>query len=171
MATMLDLRRTDLRDSAYHVPYWITSARMVGADCEDLGACLFSFPTAGKITIVHEVVLQVEVVFTAGTVLTIGSATILTDAVTTAGTITNVDADEYILNADFTLTSTGYYGPTTGTGSDWLGGAVSKTWAAPRFISGLADNVPCVYALFTHAQSILAGVARLHMLITNIPGK
>lgn len=170
MATMIDLRRTDLRDMAYQVPYWISSARMIGADCEDLGACLFSFPKAGQIIFIQEVVLQVEVAFTAGTVLTIGSATIATDDITTSGTITNVDADEYLLNADLTLGTPGYYGPTTATGSDWLTGAVAMTYAAPRFILGAASTVPCVYALFSHATTILAGAARLHMLITRIPG-
>jgi hypothetical protein len=171
MATMLDLRRTDLRDSVYASPYWISSGRISATDpIKDKGAVLFSFPKAGQIILIHEVVFQVEVVFTAGTTCTIGSGSIATEAITTDGTVTNVDVDEYMLAADITLTTLGYYGPTTGTGSDWLTTTVSHTYAAPRFILGAAATVPVVYTVVTNAGAIAAGAGRLHMLITNIPG-
>jgi hypothetical protein len=168
---MYDIRRTDLRDSVYASPYWITSGKVLGADIKDKSVCFFSFPVAGKITLIHEVVFQVTTVFTAGTSGTIGSGTIATDDITTLGVLTNVDVDEYILAADMTLTSEGYYGPDTGHTSDWLTQVAAGSYTAPRFIVGAAATVPVVYAVLTSAGAITAGVGVLHMLISNIPGK
>lgn len=168
---MYDWRRTDLRTNVLETPYWISSGLVDGPTAEDAENCLFSFPTAGLITIVHEVVLQVVVALTASTVITIGSGTLATDAVTTGGTLTNVDADEYLLATDITVGTPGFYGPVTGqTTSDWLTAEAARTWAAPRFIKGAATTVPVVYAVCTNTGTITAGSFRLHMLISNIPG-
>ena len=167
---MYDWRRTDLRSNVLETPYWITSGLVVGATAEDKENCLFSFPTAGLITIVHEVVLQVVVALTSSTGITIGSGTLATDAVTTGGTLTNVDADEYLLAADITVGTPGFYGPVTAHTSDWLTAAAAKTYAAPRFITGAATTVPVVYAVCTNTGTITAGSFRVHMLISNIPG-
>jgi hypothetical protein len=168
---MYDIRRTDLRDSVYASPYWITSGKVIGADVKDASVCFFSFPVAGRITVIHEVVFQVTTGFTAGTTGTIGSGTLATDLITTGGVLTNVDVDEYVLAADITLTAEGYYGPVTAHTSDWLTQVAAGSYTAPRFIVGAATTVPVVYAVITNAGAIAAGVGVLHMLISNIPGK
>lgn len=168
---MVDWRRTDLRSNVLETPYWITSGLVLGATAEDGSNCLFSFPVAGRITIIHEVVLQVVVALTSSTVITVGSGTIATDDITTGGTLTNVDADEYLLAADITVGTAGFYGPTTANTSDWLTAKAAGTYAAPRFIVGAASTVPVVYAVTTNTGTITAGSYRVHMLITNIPGK
>ena len=167
--TAIDYRRTDERNHVWLNPYWISSGVMVGADCEDKGAILFSFPKVKKFCI-EQVVLQVIVGFTSNTVITIGSGTLATDGVTTGGDITIVDADEYLLNADITIATAGWYGPTTANTSDWLTAKVAGTHAAPYILTGAATTVPVVYATMTNSGTIAAGTARLHMLITEIPG-
>lgn|SRR5574343_215346 len=169
--TIIDYRRTDLRTNVLETPYWISSGRMFGPDCEDLAALCFSFPTAGLITIVMQVVFQVEVAFTSSTLIHVASGTLATDAVTTAGVVTEVDADEYMLHEDITVGTAGYYGCTTSNTSDWLTAKAAGTWAAPLFITGAASTVPCVYVTMTNSGTIAAGYGRLHMLITNVPGK
>lgn len=165
-----DWRRTDLRTNVLENPYWISSGLVDGATAEDCENLLFSFPTAGLITIIHEVWLQVVVALTANTVITLGSGTLATDAVTTGGTVTTVDADEYLLAADITVGTPGFYAPVTGHTSDWLTAEAARTGAAPRFIKGAATTVPCVYAVTTNTGTITAGSYRVHMLISNIPG-
>ena len=169
--TAIDYRRNDLRSEVHESPYWITSGRLFGPDCEDKGALCFSFPVAGRITIVLDVVFQIEVAFTTGTTIDVGSGTLATDAVTTGGDITIVDADEYIKQDDITIASTGFYGPSTSYTSDWLTNYVAFTWTAPLLITGAASTVPCVYVTMANSgDTIVAGYGRVHMLITNIPG-
>lgn len=163
-----DVRRTDLRTNVYETPYWITSG--------DLGIVkgaiiAFSFPTAGLITFVHNFVVQVTTNYTAGSTFTVGTGTLATDLITTAGDVTIVDVDEYILAADITATAAAYYGPLTATGSDWLTAVVAQSYVAPYIITGAATAVPCVYATLANAGAVAAGAARIHMLISNVPGK
>lgn len=167
---MVDWRRTDLRTNVLETPYWISSALCTGPECEDGENVVFSFPKAGLITIVHELVLQVVVALTASTVITVGSGTIATDDVTTGGTCTNVDVDEYLLAADITVGTPGFYGPVTAHTSDWLTAAAAGTFAAPRFITGAATTVPVIYFVCTNTGTITAGSLRIHALISNIPG-
>ena len=168
--TILDYRRTDQRIQTLENPYWITSGVVSAVACEDKAGLLFSFPNAGEIIIVQDVVVENIVAITAGTTIDLGSGTLATDAVTTAGLVTVVDDDEYIKNADTVLTATTCWGPTTSNTSDWLAAAAALTWGAPRHIVGAATTVPCVYALLANAGAIAAGTFRVHMLITRIPG-
>ena len=171
MATIvcIDYRRTDLRANVFETPYWITSGLMVGDDCEDLGALLFSFPDANHRVFVHMCVVQVVAAFTAGTTIDVGSGTIATDAVTTGGDITIVDLDEYIKTADVTIGTIGFYGSTTGNTSDWLTAMIAGSYAAPFLITGAATTVPVVYVSMANAGTIVAGTARVHMLISRVP--
>jgi hypothetical protein len=164
-----DVRRTDLRTNVYETPYWITSGDLG----QTKGAIVaFSFPTAGLITFVLGFVVQITTAYTAGSTFTVGTGTLALDTTTTAGDVEIVDVDEYILAADVTATTAGYYGPTTGTGSDWLTARVAYSYAAPLIITGVASvTVPCVYATLANAGAVSAGAARIHMLITNVPGK
>lgn len=167
--TAIDYRRTDERNHVWLNPYWISSGIMVGADCEDKGAILFSFPKVKKFYI-EQVVLQVVTAFTANTTITIGYGTLATDAVTTGGDITVVDADEYLLNADITIGTAGWYAATTANTSDWLTAKAAGTHAAPYVLTGAATSVPVIYASMANAGTIAAGTARLHVLLTEIPG-
>ena len=172
VATIQDYRRTDLRTNVLENPYWISSSIIDGAavsGLKDKACTVFSFPVAGLITIVNEVILEVLLAFTATTVIDVGLYTLATDAVTTAGDATLVDVDEYIKQADITATTAGVYGSLTGaTASDWLTAAAANTYAAPRIIVGAAATVPCV-ALTPATATIIVGKCRLHMLITNVP--
>lgn len=167
---MYDWRRTDLRTNVLETPYWITSAECLGATCEDAENVVFSFPTPGLVTIIHELILQVVSPLTAGTTITVGSGTLATDLITTGGVCTNVDVDEYLLAADITVGTAGFYGPVTAHTSDWLTAAAAKTYAAPRFIVGADTTVPVIYFVCTNAATILSGSLRIHALISNIPG-
>jgi hypothetical protein len=165
MATItVDSRRTDLRTNVYATPYWITSG--------DIGyttgnVVLFSFPDADQVIWIHQLVMQVTTVYDALTV-TIGSGTIATDAAVVGDTITVVDVDEFLLAADVTGTSLGYYGGLTAHKSDWLTSIITMTYAAPNILVGAATATPIVYAAVSGATS---GASRLHMLISRIPGK
>ena len=179
MATVacIDYRRTDQRVNVLENPYWITSGEMDGVAAEDLASILFSFPKADELTIVHQVIFEVTTVFTVGAgaaVCTVGIGTIATDAITTGGDVTTVDVDAYILTADITFSTAGYYMPLTSHTSAWLtsayGGTVTN--APSQFIVGAATTVPVVAAYFSNAGGdITAGKARFHMLISKVPGK
>jgi hypothetical protein len=165
--TCVDYRRTDLRTTVLENPFWITSGIVNCGTATAKGAMLFSFPTAGQIIVVQEVVVQNIVAATGGNTVNIGSGTIATNAVTTGGDITIVDLDEYFLAADYAVTAGVILGPTTANTSDWLTAKAAGTWAAPRFITGAASTVPVVYATIGTAS---AGTFRVHMLVTILPG-
>jgi hypothetical protein len=167
--TAIDYRRTDVRSHTWLNSWWITSAIMVGADCEDKGAILFSFPKVKKY-FVEQVVVQITTAFTASTTLNIGSGTIATDAITTGGDVTIVDEDEYLLSADLTVATIGWYGSTTANTSDWLAAKILGSYVAPYTITGAASTTPVIYASWANAGTILAGKARVHVMLTEVPG-
>lgn len=164
--TVVDYRRTDLRTNVLHNPYWISSAEMVGADCEDKVGIAFSFPTAGLVTLVMAVYLQITVGFTANTTINVGSHTLATDVVTTGGVATTVDVDDYLPTADISdVTAAGLIQAATG---DWVT-AVAAGTGAVLYIVGAATTVPAVGVAFANAGTIAAGKCRVHMLVTQIP--
>ena len=167
--TAIDYRRTDLRNHVWTNPYWITSGAVSAVDSDDKGAILFSFPKV-KSYFIDKVVVQITTALTASTTIDVGYGTLATDAVTTGGDITIVDADEYFKTADLSAVTAGYYGPTTANTSDWLTAKIAGTWAAPYVFTGAATNVPCIYASVTNAGVISAGIFRVHVMITEIPG-
>lgn len=167
--TCLDLRRNDLRIQTLENPYWISSGLVTASAAEDKGALLFSFPRAGELIIIDEVVVQNIAAITASTTIDVGSGTIATDSVTTSGDITIVDADEYIKNADTVLTASTVWGPTTANTSDWLTANAAGTYAAPRYIVGASSTVPVIYVSVANAGTITAGTFRVHVLVTRVP--
>ena len=175
-ATILDLRRTDLRTNTLENPYWITSGLLTAA-ADDLGGLLFSFPITKSVSpgyhpfYILGAVFEVVTAFAGGTIaLTIASGTLATDAVTTAGVVTEVDADEYFLSDDITNGTIGYYGAGgTGTDSDWVTAAALSDAEAPFFITPADTTVPCIYTLLTSDAAITAGGGRLHLLIAEVP--
>jgi len=175
-ATILDLRRTDLRANSLATPYWLTSGQITNL-CDDKGGLLFSFPITKSVSpgynpfYILGVCFQVETAFAGGTIaLTIASGTLATDAVTTAGDVTQVDADEYMLSDDITNGTIGYYfAGGTGTDSDWVTAAALSDGSFP-FVTTPADTtVPCIYTLLTSDAAITAGAGRLHILIAEVP--
>lgn len=168
--TIVDYRRTDLRIQTLENPYWITSGVASAVACDDKAGLFFSFPNAGEVIIVQDVVVENIVAITAGTTIDIGLGTLATDAVTTAGVLTVVDDDEYVKTADVVLTATTCWGSTVGNKSDWCTASAAMTYESPRVLVGAATTVPCIYALVANGGAISAGTFRLHMLITRVPG-
>lgn len=160
-----DVRRTDLRTNVYATPYWITSAEFTGAQVGTIA--LFSFPTADEVVWIHQAVCQITTVFDAGTI-DIGTGSLATDAKTAGDELTTTDLDELIKQGDITVTTTGYYGSTTGNKSDWLVATITYSYVSPMILIGAAATTPIVFATVAGSAS---GVARFHMLISRIPGK
>jgi hypothetical protein len=177
MATGLDYRRTDQRTNVLANPFWITSGEIVGVDAEDKAAMLFSFPMASRITVVHDVCVQVTTGFSVGAgavVMSLGLGTIATDAITTAGTVTDSDVKGYFEDGDVTWATPGYYFPvtnTTGNTVSFLTGKNAGTLTDACWILGAASTTKVVCMYLTNAGgAITAGKCRVHMLISNIPG-
>jgi hypothetical protein len=127
---------------------------------------LFSFPVAGMRTLVREIVVEIITGFTAGTKIVIGSGTLATDAITTGGIITNVACDTFVLSADITAATIGFYSSVL---SAWGLLGATRSYTSPRYITGAATATPVVYAAIANAATIAAGAMRLHMLVTNVP--
>lgn len=175
-ATILDLRRTDLRSNTLSNPYWITSGQIT-KDCDDKGALLFSFPITKSVSpgykpfFIEQIVFEVEIAFIGGTpTMTIASGTLATDAVTTDGDVTEVVADEYMKSDNITEATIGYY-PVAGAGTDtdWLTAKLAGNAVHPYIMVPADTSVPCIYALLTSGSPITAGAGRLHLLIAEIP--
>jgi hypothetical protein len=172
MATALDYRKADLRKNVLFNPYWITSDEVVGVAAEDLASILFSFPASQGLVLVHEVCLQITTAFTVGAgaaVGLVGTGTIATDAITSGGEVTTVDADDYMVTADVTWGTLGYYWPVTG--CDFLTAKAAGSISGPVLIVGADTTVPVVTLSLSNAGgAITAGKCRVHMLISHVPG-
>jgi hypothetical protein len=170
--TLIDYRRTDQRKQVLENPYWLTSGEVVGVDSEDKFACLFSFPNASRVTIVHEICVQITTLFTVGAgaaVGVVGTGTLATDAVTTGGVVTDVDQDDFIVTADITFGTVGYYWPTNG--CDFLTAKAAGSITGPVVIVGAATAVPTIGIWLTNAGgAITAGKLRVHALVSDLPG-
>lgn len=160
-----DIRRTDLRANVFETPYWITSGEITGAMVGTVA--LFSFPTADQVIWIHQTVCQITTLFDAGTI-DVGTGSLATDAKTAGDALTTTDADELIKQGDITTTTAGYYGSTTGNKSDWLVAVITMSYVAPMILVGAAATTPIVFATVAGSAS---GAARVHMLISRIPGK
>lgn len=171
MTTAIDYRRTDQRTNILEKPFWLTSALVNCVAADDLTAILFSFPSAGQIIIVQDVVVENVQVLDTGVTVNIGSGTIATNAITTGGTVTEVDRAEYIKPADTVLTAATKWGSTTGANaSAWLTACAAGTFAAPRYILGAATAVPIISSYNEKTGVIATGTFRVHVLITILPG-
>ena len=169
----VDYRRTDQRTNVLENPFWLTSGLVVGATAEDKGALLFSFPTAGRIILVEEVLVQVVGALTAGTTIDLGYGTIATEAAVTGDNITYTGtSDSFITNPDIGVVANTFYGALSATGSTWLTLKASGAYTVPRRLIGVASTgpVPCIFASVANAATVLAGTFRVHMLVTILPG-
>jgi hypothetical protein len=170
--TALDYRKTDLRKNVLFNPYWISSNEVIGDDAEDLASILFSFPASQGTVLVHEICVQITTVFTvdAGAAVgTLGVGTLATDAVTTGGDVTTVDVDDYIVTADITFGTAGYYWPTNG--SDFLTAKAAGTISGPVVIVGADATVPAIVIYLSNAGGVIStGKCKVHALISHLPG-
>jgi hypothetical protein len=168
--TVIDYRRTDQRTTVLENPFWLTSGLVSAVAADDLGAVLFSFPTANRIIIVKEVIVENFQVLDTGVTVNVGYGTLATDTVTTGGVMTETDRDGYVLGADTVLTANTRWGATTGNTSTWLTARASGTWAVPRYLLGAATAVPCIYSYNEKTGVIATGTFRVHVLVTILPG-
>ena len=170
--TMQDYRRTDMRTNVLATPYWISSAEIDEADCEDKAAVLFSFPDANEKYFIHQLIVEVTEVFAGGTpAFTLGIGSLATDAVTTGGDVTTVDLDEYANLSDVTVTSLGLYlpGATRDLGAAQVANALtSATASAEMLIQGAATTVPCIVAYASSDASLTAGKLKVHILVSKL---
>lgn len=177
-ATILDLRRTDLRTNVLENPYWITSGELTPA-CDDKGALLFSFPATksvapgygtGNIVLIHDIFLEVDTIFEGGTIAAvIGNYSLATDAVTTAGVCTEIDPNMYweatAGAADFI--ELGWQPAGT---SAFLTAKAAGTWGSNQSILPVDATVLCIVATITSGAPITGGSAYMHALISILPG-
>jgi len=166
--TVLDYRRTDARRQTLENPYWFTSGLVSMVDAEDKAAVLISFPTAGLITLVHAVFVQVVTIGAGGTpVCDIGYGTLATDDITTAGACTATDSDNFMPSAGATWTTAGYYPAGAG---DWKTDSLNVWTAAAAMIVGKATDVPFIGAWYTDVGTPTQGAFRVHLLLSVLPG-
>jgi len=160
-----DKRRTDVRRQNLDNPFWLTSAEFGVEDTGDT-VILFEFPEAGKIFIIEKAVCEVTTLFAGGTpLIDVGFGTVATPGATS---ISAVGADDLIDQLDITATTAGVYGWTA---TNSVGAATWATGAAvanENMVVGAATTVPIIYA--TVSASLTAGVARVHLLVSILPG-
>ena len=167
--TAIDYRRTNQRTQVLENPFWISSGLVDPVAAEDKAAILFSFPKAGVVTIVHEICIQVVTAVTGTTPAgTLGVGTLATNAVTTGGVVTTVDVDDFIVTADVTWATPGYYWPTNG--SDFLTAKAAGSISGPVPIVGAATTVPAICLYMSDAGTLTAGAVRVHALVSVLPG-
>ena len=176
-ATIVDLRRTDLRTTVLETPYWITSGIMTLA-CDDKGALLFSFPATpsvspgygtGGLVLLHELVLEVNTVFAGGTIaFTLGNYSLATDAVTTDGNCTEIDPNMYweATAGAADMIATGFH--PAGTGA-FLTDKASGAYTTDNSVIPVDATVICIVGILTSTDTITGGAARLHALISVLP--
>lgn len=169
---VVDKRNPAQRRYIYQ-PYWISSLPIAYSDLgSDETKCglMFSFPAARYGTnkvIVEKVGVQIVTAFAGGTItVDLGRYTIATDIITTAGAMTIVDYDDLVPTADITSGTAAYYPALTG---DWITAALLMTMAADVLITPADATVPAVGLYVTSDGTMTAGVARVHMLITEVP--
>jgi len=161
-----DLRRTDLRSNVLETPYWITSAEFGALDTGDT-AILFEWSEAGKIYIVHHCIVEVTTLCAGGTpLIDIGFGSVTAPGL---NVITPIDADDLIKQGDITATTAGVYGWATSDGyTAWAAGTVTAATTGANTIHGAATTCPVAYA--TIAAAMTSGVAKCHLLISEVPG-
>lgn len=170
MSTAIDYRRTDQRTNVLENPFWLTSGLVSAIASDDKSAILFSFPRAGEIIIIQDVIVENVEVLDTGVTVNIGYGTIATDVVTTGGTVTETARTGFILPADTVLTAATRWGAVFAHTSAWLTAKASGTWAVPRYLVGAATAVPVILSYNEKTGVIATGTFRVHVLVTIVPG-
>lgn len=168
VAIIQDVRRADQRNSVLGNPFWLASGVVDGAASaaiDDKYCILFSFPKAGQVIFIEQIIVEVILAFTAGTTFSVGLCTLATDAITVGGVGTTVDDDEFFEAADITATTAALYHPAAAAGNDWLTAKIAAVPASPYMLKGDATTVPAVMLIAANAGTVAAGKARVHMLV------
>ena len=153
-----DKRRFDERVPVNSEPCWFTSAIITAADA-GVDLILKSFPALAGTHIVLAAGVEVLEAFDGSASLVIGSGTMATDA---AGTVTAVDADLFLISADITEATVGYYPQA---GSQFY---TDLGTGKQALLKGADATVPVVYGALT-ATNPTVGKARLHLLLSKVP--
>jgi hypothetical protein len=166
----IDYRRTDQRTNVLENPYWITSGLIncAALTVKDKGLLLFSFPHAGRVVILHDIVVQNVAAITAATTLVIGFGTIATDAAVTGDNITYSANDGIMATGSEVLTIATVWGPAAG--STWVTAAAAAAYSTSRRLLGAATACPVIFAVMSNAGTITVGSLRIHILVSEIPG-
>ena len=166
-----DLRRTDLRANVRINPFWLKSAEINKDVTGDLNI-LFGFSAAMGQYFIHEVVVDIEVLFAGGTPsLEIGYCTL--DDPSIDLTVSNSDVDNYMASTEITEATKGIY-PGGAWAVDTAGAVTGTDWAKAKLegtigeliITGADTVMPCITA--TVAASMTAGAARVFALVSRI---
>jgi len=165
MATeILDLRRTDERNTYLQHPIWIASA-VINKTAQGKAAILFSFPSSKyKHVLVHDIAVEVTEGFVGGTVtLDIGRHSIPLETSTTGGVATVTDSDAYIPAADIPEASVRWSMPATGA---FITEKAAGSSVMPVQIPVYSSNILCISAELASSGTITAGQARVHALVS-----
>lgn len=172
MATVacIDYRRTDQRTNVLENPYWITSGLIncTTATVKDKGLLLFSFPNAGRVTILQDVIVQNIAAITAATTILIGFGTIATNAAVTGDNITYNNNNGVMATGSEVLTIATVWGPAAG--ATWVTAAAAMAYSASRVFVGAATACPCLFMVMSNSGTITAGSLRVHCLVSDVPG-
>lgn len=172
MATVacIDYRRTDQRTTVLENPYWITSGLIdcTTATVKDKGLLLFSFPNAGRVTILQDVIVQNIAAITASTTIIIGFGTIATNAAVTGDNITYSANNGIMATGSEVLTIATVWG--CAAGSTWVTAVAAAAYDASRVFVGAATACPCLFVTMSNAGTITAGSLRVHALVSDVPG-
>lgn len=155
---VVDKRRTDARVPVNSEPFIFTSAIIDITDAGDT-TILKDFLAADGTYLVTFAGVEVIQAFDGSASLIVGLGTMATKA---AGTITAIDADEFVVSADVTEATAGFY-PTTGSAF-----ATALGTGAPTVIKGADAPVPVIYSTLT-ATNPTTGKLRVHIGLQKIP--
>jgi len=171
MATeILDLRRTDERNTYLHHPTWLEMAAIKG-NARGKAAILMSFPaTKGVGFLIHELCCRIVTPFVSATsaIIIVGNHTIATEDAVDGDTATVVDTDAYMEAGDMSEYIAGIYFPRGGAFVTQL--AAATTYTRPSFIVGSDATVTCISAELSCTSIITAGEARVYALVSTIQG-
>jgi hypothetical protein len=153
-----DKRRTDVRVPVNSEPFWFTSSIITTADV-NIDAVLADFKALDGTFIILSAGVEIIEAFDGTASLTVGLGTMATP---TIGTVTYTDPNRFIISADVTESTVGYYSQVGSQLATDLG--VGKA----EVIKGADTTVPVVYAVMT-ATNPTVGKARVHLLLSKVP--
>lgn len=151
-------RRFDERVPVNSEPFWFTSDIITAADT-GVDCVLKTFTAADGTYMILAAGVEIIQAFDGSASILVGSGTMPTNAL---GTVSAVDADYYLISADVTEATIGYY-PQSGAQFATDIGAGKQA-----VLKGLDAVVPTLYATIT-ASSPTVGKLRVHFLMTKIP--
>jgi hypothetical protein len=153
-----DKRRTDARVPVNSEPFWFTSAVLSAADT-GVDNVLKDFRLQDGTFMILAAGVEIMEAFDGSASILVGNGTMALPAV---GTVSAVDADQFLISADVTEATIGYYAQSGSQFATDLGAGKQTV------VTGADTTVPVLYANIT-ASSPTVGKARIHFLMTRIP--